>query len=109
MRDGTALGGVLSLGFHGNRVVPEDVEFAFGERLLKQLSAFGRWCDRVEHTGVRNTCFSVIGHELVAVGGDANPGVARLLDHGSLEDTETLDAAGPQSGQVVQVSTVSSG
>ena len=79
VRDGAALGGVLALGFDGNRVVAEDVELAFGERLLVQLAAFGRRRDRVEHAGVSDSRFGVVGHELVAVGGDANPGVARFL------------------------------
>src|SRR5262245_2558565 len=109
MRDGAALGGVLTLSFDGNRVVAEDVQFAFGKRLLVQLAAFRRWRDRVEHTGVGDTCFSVVGNELVAVRGDTDPGVGGLFDHGSLEDCEGPGVAGLQSRQAEQMSVVSSG
>ena len=55
----------------------EDVELAFGERLLVELAAFGRGRDGVEDAGVGDAGFGVVGNELVAVGGDANAGVTR--------------------------------
>ena len=77
VRDRAALRGVLAFGFDGDRVAAEDVELALGERLLVQLAAFGRGRDRIEDAGVGDARFGVVGDELVAVGGDANPGVAR--------------------------------
>src|SRR4030095_6087776 len=77
--DGAALRGVLALGLDRDRVVAEDIELAFGEGLLVQLPAFGRRRDRVEHTGVGDARFGVVGDELIPVRRDADPRVARLL------------------------------
>jgi hypothetical protein len=51
----------------------------------------------------------VIRHQLVPIRGDAESRVARSLAHGFLVDSESLGVEGLQSGQVEQMSTVSSG
>ena len=79
--DGAALRGVLPFGFDGNRVAAEDVELALGERLLVELAAFSRGRDRIEDTGIGNARFGVVGNELVAVGGDANPRIPGSAPH----------------------------
>ena len=81
MRDGAALCGVLAFGFDGDRVAAEDVELAFGKCLLVELSAFGRRCDGVEDAGIGDARFRMVGNELVAVGGDANPRIPGSARH----------------------------
>src|SRR5262249_31887891 len=109
-----------------------------GKCLLIELTAFGRGRDGIEDTGVGDARFGVIGHELVSVGGYTDPWIAGLFDHGFLESSKSPTCANPtragwgdrlcarrvygraprrspglspgdQSGQDVQVSTVSSG
>ena len=82
VRDGAALRGVLAFRFDGDRVAAEHVQLAFGERLLIQLAAFGRWGDRIEDAGVCDAGFGVVRDELVAVGRDPDPGETRFLLHG---------------------------
>src|SRR5205809_21299 len=60
VRDGAALSGMLALGLDGDRVLAEDVELAFRERLLVQLAALGRRCDGVEDAGIGNAGFGVV-------------------------------------------------
>ncbi len=84
VRDRAALRGVLAFGLDGDRVAAEDVQLAFGEGLLVELAAFGRGRDRVEDAGVGNPGFSVVGNELVAVGGDTNPRIPGSARHGRI-------------------------
>ena len=79
--DGAALGGVFAFRLDRNRVAPEDVQSAFGERLLEELSAFRRRGDRIEDAGLGDAGFRVVGDELVAVGRDADPGIAGPIAH----------------------------
>ena len=81
VRDGAALRGVLAFGFDRDRVLAEDVEFALGECLLIQLAALGGRRDGIEDAGVGDTGLGVVGNQLVAVGGDADPGKTRSVLH----------------------------
>ncbi len=83
VRDRAALGGVLAFRFDGDGVVAEDVELALGERLLIKLAALRGRRNRIEHAGVGDACFRVIGHELVAVRGDSDSRVTRSGSHGT--------------------------
>ena len=76
-----ALRGVLSLGFHCDGVVAEDVEFAFGKCLLKQLAALGRGRDGIEHTGIRDAGLGMVGNQLISVGSNANSRVGGPIGH----------------------------
>ena len=58
--DGAALGGVLSLGFDGQRVPAEHVQPALCEGLLVQLATFRRRGDRIEDPRVGNSSFRVV-------------------------------------------------
>ena len=79
--DGAALRRVFAFGLDGNRVAAEDVQLAFGESLLVQFAAFGRGGNRVEHAGVGDPSFGVIGNQLVSVSGDADSRVTRPRSH----------------------------
>src|SRR5262245_13946820 len=89
MGNGAPLRGMLPFGLDRNRIAAEDVDFSFGERLLEQLAAFGRWSNRIEHAGVGNSRLGVIRDELVPIRGDTDPGIAGLFSHDSLEDSES--------------------
>ena len=65
-------------------LLAEHVQLAFGERLLVELAAFGRWRDRIENAGVGDARFGVVRDELVAVGRDADARETRFLFHGRL-------------------------
>ncbi len=84
VRDRAALGGVLAFGLDGDRVAAEDVQLAFGKRLLVQLAAFGRRRDGIEDAGVGDPGFGVVGNQLVAVGGDTDPRIAGSARHGRI-------------------------
>jgi hypothetical protein len=81
VRDGSALGGVLAFGLDRNRAAAEHVQIAFSERLLVQLASLCRGSDRVEDAGVCYPRFGVVGNELVAVGGNPNARIPRLVLH----------------------------
>src|SRR5688572_8288822 len=81
VRDGTTLRRVLSLGFNRDRVSAEHVQFAFGECLLVKLTTLSRGCNWIEDTGIGNPCFGMVGDELIAVGGDANPRIPGSARH----------------------------
>ena len=82
--DGAALSRVLALGLHGYRILAEDVELAFGERLLVQLTALGRWCDGIEDASIGDARLGVVRNQLVPVGSDTNPWVRWLVLHHAL-------------------------
>src|SRR5262245_42270624 len=109
MRDGAALGGVLSFGFDRNRVAPKDVELAVGQRLRVHLPALRGTRDLVEHSSVSDSRLGVVGDELVPVCCDADPRIAWFLDHDSREASIIWTLADFQSGHAEQMSTVSSG
>ena len=103
VRDGAALGRVLTLGLHRDGVAAEDVQFAFRERLLIELSALGRRRDGIEHTGVADARFGVIGDELVAVGRHPDPGVPWSHSHSKPSSLLLeFDVADPRARRVVQ-------
>ena len=79
--DRAALGGVFSLRFHGDRVLTKHVELALSKRLLIQLAALGRRRNGIEHAGLGDARFSVVGNQLVAVGGDSDSRVTRPGSH----------------------------
>src|SRR5438552_18425625 len=81
MRDRAALGGMFPLRLDGDRVLTKDVELAFREGLLIQLTALGGRRNRIEHTGFSNACFGVVGDELIAVSGNPDTRVARSGSH----------------------------
>src|SRR5262249_39668483 len=83
MRDGAPLGRMLAFGFDGDGVAAEDIQLAFREGLLVQLAAFSRWRDRIKNARVCDARLGVVRDELVAVGGDPDPGKTRLLLHGT--------------------------
>src|SRR4029077_4383922 len=62
---------------------PEDIQFAFGERLLIELAAFGGRGDGIEHAGIGDAGLGVIRNELVAVRSDPDPRITRLQCHGA--------------------------
>ena len=82
--NGAALGRVLAFGFDGQRIAPEDIEFAFGKCLLEELAALCGRCDGVEHACVGNPRLRVIRDKLVSVGGNSNAGITRGNFHKSL-------------------------
>ena len=86
MCNGSALRRVLSFCFHGEGVAAEDIQAPFGEGLLVEFAPFGRGRDRVEHASIGNSCFRVVGDELIPVCGDPYSRIARSGGHGSLRD-----------------------
>ena len=77
VRNRPALRRVLTLCLNSNRVMPKHVQIAFGIGLLEKFATLGRWRDRVENTGIRNPCLSVVSDQLIAVSGDAeSPGIS---------------------------------
>ena len=83
---------MLAFGLNRNGVVTEDVEVAFRVCLLEKLTTLGRGRNRVEHTGIGDAGFRVIGNELVAVGGDPNAREAWFQSHGFLHWCRVVDA-----------------
>ena len=77
-RRGSALGGVLALGFDGDLLLTPDVQFALGEGRLVDFATFGRWRDRVEDAALGHPGLDVLGDELVAVAGHPQPRVFRF-------------------------------
>ena len=75
---GPALGGVLALGFDRDLLLAPDVQFPLGVGLLVDLAAFGRGRDRIEDAALGDAGLDMLGDQLVAVAGDANPGIAGL-------------------------------
>src|SRR5262245_56440628 len=68
MGDGPALGRLLAFRLDGWHVMSEHIEFAFGKRLMVQLTTFGRRGDWIEYPHLGNTCLGVVGNQLVPVG-----------------------------------------
>jgi hypothetical protein len=56
------------------------------EREGKHKLPFGRRCDGVENAGIGNTCFRMVGDELIAVCGDSYARVARCGGHDFLRE-----------------------
>ena len=81
--DRSALRRMFAFGLHGDGVAAEDVQLSFCVRLLVKLAALSRRCDWVEDTAICDTGFSMVGHQLIAVGGYADPGIARSRSHES--------------------------
>ena len=71
--------GVFALGLDRYLLRAPDVELTRREGLLVNLAALGRWRDRVEHTAFGDAHLDVLRDELVAVTGDADAGILRLL------------------------------
>src|SRR6266542_6036144 len=88
MCDRASLRRVFAFRFDRKGVPAKYVEMPLGERLLVELAAFCRRRDGIEHAGVGDSRFGVIRDKLVTIRGDADPRVARFLDHDSLEDGE---------------------
>src|SRR6266540_3878864 len=88
MCDRASLRRVFAFRFDRKGVPAKYVEMPLGERLLVELAAFCRRRDGIEHAGVGDSRFGVIRDKLVPIRGDADPWVARFLDHDSLEDSE---------------------
>ena len=82
VRDGAALGGMLPFRLDRNRVLAEDIQLAFGKSLLIQFAAFCGRRDGVKDAGVCDARFGVVRNELVPVGSDPDPRVARSQCHG---------------------------
>ncbi len=74
-RNRPALRGVLPFCFDGELRAAEDVQPALGKGQLEVLAHLRRGRDRVEHAAVGDARLGVVGHELVAVGGDPDSGV----------------------------------
>ena len=79
VRDSSTLSRVFSFCFDGQRVTAEYIQAAFSEGLLVEFSPFGRRRNRVEHASIGNSCFGVVGDELVSVCGLWMAQVARNL------------------------------
>ena len=80
--DGTALGGVLTLGFDGEGGAAKDIELSFGAGEFEHFAHLGGRSDGIINPGLGNACFGVGSHELITVGGDPDTRIFWLLsDH----------------------------
>jgi hypothetical protein len=71
------LGGVLAFGLDGDFLLAPNIEFALGVGALVNLAPLRRGCGGIENTAFGDADFDVLGHQSVAVAGDADSGVLR--------------------------------
>ena len=68
---------VFTLGLDGDLLLAPNVQLALRVRALVNLASLRRRRNGIKNPAFRNARFDVLGHEMIAVAGDAHSGVLR--------------------------------
>ena len=75
----SALRGVFAFALDGQLLVAPNIQRALRKSLLINLTALGGGRDGIKHTALGDARFHPLGHQLVAIAGDGEAGILRLV------------------------------